>query len=158
VIVADSTSINLFKALAGGLALRPDRRVIVSERENFPTDLYMAQGLNALLGSRHELRLAEADAIAEAIAGDTAVVLLTHVNYRTGRMHDLAGLTRCAHERGALVIWDLAHSTGAVPVDLNGAGADFAIGCGYKYLNGGGSSRVDLQACKLGTGRRFTTS
>ena len=137
VIVADSTSINLFKALAGGLALRPDRRVIVSERENFPTDLYMAQGLNALLGSRHELRLAEADAIAEAIAGDTAVVLLTHVNYRTGRMHDLAGLTRCAHERGALVIWDLAHSTGAVPVDLNGAGADFAIGCGYKYLNGG---------------------
>ena len=137
VIVADSTSINLFKALAGGLALRPDRRVIVSERENFPTDLYMAQGLIALLGGTHELRLAEADAIVQAIAADTAVVMLTHVNYRTGRMHDLAALTRCAHERGALVIWDLAHSTGAVPVDLNGAGADFAIGCGYKYLNGG---------------------
>ena len=137
VVVADSTSINLFKALAGGLALRPGRRVIVSEHENFPTDLYIAQGLTALLDGRHELRLAEAYAIAQAIADDTAVVLLTHVNYRTGRMHDLAALTQCAHERGALVIWDLAHSTGAVPVDLNGAGADFAIGCGYKYLNGG---------------------
>jgi kynureninase len=137
VIVADSTSINLFKALAGGLALRPDRRVIVTERDNFPTDLYMAQGLIALLGGTHELRLAEADAIVQAIAADTAVVMLTHVNYRTGRMHDLAALTRCAHERGALVIWDLAHSTGAVPVDLNGAEADFAVGCGYKYLNGG---------------------
>jgi kynureninase len=137
VIVADSTSINLFKALAGGLALRPDRRVIVTERDNFPTDLYMAQGLIALLGGTHELRLVEADAIAQAIAADTAVVMLTHVNYRTGRMHDLAALTRCAHEHGALVIWDLAHSTGAVPVDLNGAEADFAVGCGYKYLNGG---------------------
>ncbi len=137
VIVTDSTSINLFKVLAGALALRPGRRAIVSERENFPTDLYMAQGLIALLGGRHTLRLVEADEIADAIGADTAVVMLTHVNYRSGRLHDMAAITRLGHAHDVLVIWDLAHSAGAVPVDLNGAQADFAVGCGYKYLNGG---------------------
>ncbi|GIV83242.1 MAG: kynureninase [Candidatus Roseilinea sp.] len=137
VVAGDSTSINLFKALAAALTLRPDRRVIVSERDNFPTDLYMAQGLIALLGGGYALRLAAADEIADAIGADTAVVMLTHVNYRTGRMHDMAEVTQRAQACGALTIWDLAHSAGAVPVDLNGAQADFAVGCGYKYLNGG---------------------
>lgn len=137
VIVTDSTSINLFKVLASALALRPDRRVILSEQENFPTDLYMAEGLSRLLGRGHELSLTDVEGLEAAIDERTAVVMLTHVNYRTGRMHDLAGITARAHAMGALVIWDLAHSTGAVPVDLDGAGADFAIGCGYKYLNGG---------------------
>ncbi|MCS6846221.1 MAG: kynureninase [Anaerolineae bacterium] len=137
VVVADSTSINLFKVLAGALALRPDRRCIVSERDNFPTDLYIAQGLIELFGNSHTLRLVEADEVCDAIGEDTAVVMLTHVNYRTGRMHDMVSITRHAHACGALAIWDLAHSVGAVPVDLNEAQADFAIGCGYKYLNGG---------------------
>jgi kynureninase len=137
VIVADSTSVNLFKVLAGALKLNAGRHVIVSERENFPTDLYMAQGLIALLGGKHELRLVEADDTSKAINDETAVVMLTHVNYRTGRMHDMAAITQQAHAHDALAIWDLAHSAGAVPVDLNAAQADFAIGCGYKYLNGG---------------------
>jgi len=137
VIVADSTSINLFKVLAAALNLNPDRRVILSEPDNFPTDLYMAQGLIDLLGKRHELRLRRADELMSAIRDDTAVVMLTHVNYRTGYKHDMAAITTYAHQRGALVIWDLAHSAGALPVDLLAADADFAIGCGYKYLNGG---------------------
>jgi len=137
VIVTDSTSINLFKALCAALAMRPDRRVIVTERGNFPTDLYIVEGLIALLGGRHQLRLIDRAAIAEAIDDDVAVLMLTHVCYRTGYMHDMAALTAQAHAKGALTIWDLAHSAGAVPVDLNGAQADFAVGCGYKYLNGG---------------------
>lgn len=137
VIVTDSTSINLFKVLAGALALRPGRRVVLSERDNFPTDLYIAQGLIELLRGGHALRLVAAEEICDAIGEDTAVVMLTHVNYRTGSMHDMVRITQQAHARGALTIWDLAHSAGAVPVDLNKAQADFAIGCGYKYLNGG---------------------
>jgi kynureninase len=137
VVVADSTSINLFKVLAAALKLNPSRRVILSEPDNFPTDLYMAQGLIDLLGNKHELRLKPADEIFDSIDADTAVVMLTQVNYRTGRMHEMKAITARAREQGALMIWDLAHSAGAVPVDLNGAGADFAIGCGYKYLNGG---------------------
>lgn len=137
VVVADSTSINLFKVLAAALNLNPGRRVILSERDNFPTDLYMAQGLTTLLGGRYELRLVDGDEIAGAIGEDTAVVMLTHVNYKSGAMHDMAAITSAAHARGALMLWDLAHSAGAVPVDLNGCGADFAVGCGYKYLNGG---------------------
>jgi kynureninase len=137
VVVADSTSVNLFKALSAALNLNPDRRVILSEPDNFPTDLYMAQGLINLLGGQHELRLRSADEIINAIDDDTAVVMLTHVNYRTGYMHDMAYITAYAHEHGALVIWDLAHSAGALPVNLTAAKADFAIGCGYKYLNGG---------------------
>ncbi|HUD51079.1 kynureninase [Parvibaculum sp.] len=136
-IVADSTSVNLFKMLAAALKLRPGRRVILSEPANFPTDLYMAEGLIALLGGDHELVLAEPDEIESAIDEDVAVVMLTHVNYRTGRMYDMAKVTERAHRAGALTVWDLAHSAGAVPLHLAAAGADFAVGCGYKYLNGG---------------------
>jgi kynureninase len=135
VIACDSTSVNLFKLIAAALAMRPGRKVILSEPGNFPTDLYMIAGLEAQgLATR---RLAERDALIEALDGDAALLLLTHVHYKTGAMHDMAALTRAAHEAGALVLWDLSHSTGAVPVDLNGAGADFAVGCGYKYLCGG---------------------
>jgi kynureninase len=145
VICADSTSVNLFKVLATALRLqdaRPqvslaERRVIVSERTNFPTDLYVAQGLLDLLGRGHTLELAGFDDVGAAIDERTAVVMLTHVNFRTGAMHDLAALTRRAHDAGALIIWDLAHSAGAVPLELDAAGVDFAVGCGYKYLNGG---------------------
>lgn len=137
VAVADSTSINLFKVLAAALRMRPGRTVVLSERDNFPTDLYTAEGVIGLLGGRHRLRLVDAAALMDAIDGETACVLLTHVNYRTGAMHDMAALTRAAQAGGALMIWDLAHSAGAMPVDLNAAGADFAVGCGYKYLNGG---------------------
>jgi len=137
--VADSTSINLFKVLWAALALQrqraPQRRVIVSERSNFPTDLYIAQSIAAAHGC--ELRLVDAEQIAGALDDAVALLMLTHVNYRTGQMHDMATLTAAAHAAGALTVWDLAHSAGAVPVDLNGAQADFAIGCGYKYLNGG---------------------
>jgi len=137
VVVADSTSVNLFKALSAALRLRPDRRVIVTERGNFPTDLYVAQGVIEQLGGRHALRMVERDAVAEAIGPDTAVVMLTHVDYRTGAVHDMAGVTAEAQGQGALMLWDLAHSAGAMPVDLDGCGADLAVGCGYKYLNGG---------------------
>ncbi len=138
-VVADSTSVNLFKVLSAALSMSqadaPGRRVIVSERSNFPTDLYIAQALAAERG--FELRLVEPDELPGTLGADTAVLMLTHVNYRTGRMHDMAALSRAAHEAGALVIWDLAHSAGAVPLALAQDGADFAIGCGYKYLNGG---------------------
>ena len=137
VIVADSTSVNLFKVLASALDLAQSRRVIVSEAENFPTDLYMMEGLIALLGGRHALRVVPAGGISAAVDAETAVLALTHVNYRSGAMHDMAALSRLAHERGALAIWDLSHSAGAMPLDVSRAGADFAVGCGYKYLNGG---------------------
>ena len=145
VICADSTSINLFKVLATALRLqssRPqvssrERRVILSEKANFPTDLYVVQGLIDVLGQRHELKLVEFDEVAGAIDDRTAVVMLTHVNFRTGAMHDMPALTSRAHGAGALMVWDLSHSAGAVPVALNAAAADFAVGCGYKYLNGG---------------------
>lgn len=138
-IVADSTSVNLYKALSAACALarqagRGAGR-IVSERSNFPTDLYIAESLAREQG--FTLDLIEPDDILGTLDDTVAVLLLTHVNYRTGRMHDMAGITAAAHRAGALTIWDLAHSAGAVPVDLNGADADFAIGCGYKYLNGG---------------------
>jgi len=135
VVVADSTSVNLYKLVAAALRLRPGRRVVLSEPGNFPTDLYVVQGLAE--AGRCELRLAEPDAIAEALDDAVAVVLLTHVHYKSGRMHDMARITAAVQAAGALVIWDLSHSVGAVPVDLDGCGADFAVGCGYKYLNGG---------------------
>jgi kynureninase len=136
-LVADSTSINVYKALSGALQINAGKRVILSEKQNFPTDVYMAEGLIAQLGHRHELRLAAPEDFPAAIDGDTAVVLLTHASYRTGRLHDMNAVTRAAHEKGALVIWDLCHSAGAVPVDLRAADYDFAVGCGYKFLNGG---------------------
>ena len=136
--VCDSTSVNIFKCLTAALQLMPERRAIVSERGNFPTDLYVAEGLAGLLGRDHELRLVdEPSGIGAALDDDVAALMLTHVDYRTGRMHDMGSLTEAAHAAGALAVWDLAHSAGAVPVDLAGTGADFAVGCGYKYLNGG---------------------
>ena len=152
VVVADSTSINLFKVLTVAMRLAhadgAARRVVISEADNFPTDLYIAESvLQQLSGARAEgaaLKLVPATtsvaregAIVSALTPSTAVLMLTHVNYRTGAMHDMKALTRAAHDAGALVIWDLAHSAGAVPVDLREADVDFAIGCGYKYLNGG---------------------
>jgi kynureninase len=137
VIVADSTSVNLFKLLAAALRLRPRRSVVVSERSNFPTDLYVAQGMRDLLGGRMSLRLVASQELEAALDEDAALLMLTHVDYRTGRMHDMARLTRAAHEAGALALWDLAHSAGTVPVDLDAAEVDLALGCGYKYLNGG---------------------
>ena len=136
-MVADSTSVNLFKLLAAALRLRPGRRVILSEKGNFPTDLYIAQGLAALLEQGHELRTVTAAEIPAALDGNVAVMMLTHVNYHTGAMHDMAALTAAAHASGALALWDLAHSAGAVPLALAEAGADLAVGCGYKFLNGG---------------------
>ena len=138
-VVADSTSVNLFKVLSAALAITradaPQRTRIVSERSNFPTDLYIAEGLARERGL--ELVLVEPEGIDAALDARTAVLMLTQVNYRTGRLHDMAALTRRAHDAGALVVWDLAHSAGALPVDLHAAHADFAVGCGYKYLNGG---------------------
>lgn len=135
VIACDSTSVNLFKLIAAALQMRPGRKVVLSEPGNFPTDLYMIAGLEAQgLATR---RLAERDTLTEALDGDVALLMLTHAHYKTGALHDIAGLTRAAHDAGALVLWDLSHSTGALPVDLNGASADFAVGCGYKYLCGG---------------------
>ncbi|AKM08094.1 kynureninase [Pelagerythrobacter marensis] len=135
VIACDSTSINLFKLIAAALAMRPGRKVVLSEPGNFPTDLYMIAGLEAQ--GLAERRLAPRDRIADALDGDVALLLLTHVHYKTGEVFDMAALTRAAHEAGALVLWDLSHSAGAIPVELDGCGADFAVGCGYKYLNGG---------------------
>lgn len=138
VVVTDSTSVNLFKVVAAALSLRPDRNVIVSERSNFPTDLYMVEGLARFAGRGHRLTLIDSpEELGSAIDDTVAVVLLTEVNYRTGHVHDMRAVTRLVHEAGGLVVWDLAHSAGAIPVDLSGADADFAIGCGYKYLNGG---------------------
>ena len=135
VIACDSTSVNLFKLIAAALQMRPGRKVVLSEPGNFPTDLYMIAGLEAQ--GLAERRLAERERLVEALDGDVALLMLTHVHYKTGAMHDMAALTRAAHDAGALVLWDLSHSTGALPVDLNGAGVDFAVGCGYKYLCGG---------------------
>ena len=127
-MVGDSTSVNLFKALAAAVRLRPGRKIVLSEPVNFPTDLYIAEGLAALLAEGHELRLVEPDQIEAAITDEVAVVMLTHVNYRTGRMHDMGAITAKAHDAGALMLWDLAHSAGAVPVDLNADGVDLAVG------------------------------
>ncbi|OOG36863.1 kynureninase [Polaromonas sp. A23] len=139
VVATDSTSVNLYKVLSAALNMAaedaPSRKTIVSERSNFPTDLYIAESLCRERGYR--LQLVEPDQITAALTQDTAVLMLTHVNYRTGAMHDMAALTQAAHAAGVLAVWDLAHSAGAVPVDLQGANADFAVGCGYKYLNGG---------------------
>ncbi|WP_298191779.1 kynureninase [Novosphingobium sp.] len=137
VIVADSTSINLFKAMTAALSLRPERSVILSETGNFPTDLYMMQGIAAFSGGRVRAEAVPGDRVLERLGDDVAVLLLTQVHYKTGAVRDMAEVTRRAHEAGALVVWDLSHSAGAIPVDLNGAGADFAVGCGYKFLNGG---------------------
>lgn len=135
VVACDTVSANLFKLIAAGLERRPGRKVILSEPGNFPTDIYMIQGLERQgLATQ---RLAPRETILEALGEDVAVLMLTHSHYKTGELFDMAQLTKAAHEAGALVLWDLSHSTGALPVDLNAVGADFATGCGYKYLCGG---------------------
>jgi kynureninase len=137
VIVADSTSVNLFKLLAAALGLAPGRRVILSEADNFPTDLHIAQGLIGLLGHAVALRTVEVGGLSDALDADVAVLMLTHVSYRTGAMHDMAALTAAARRAGALALWDLSHSAGAMPLALDEAGVDLAVGGGYKFLNGG---------------------
>ncbi|HEX4977177.1 MAG TPA: aminotransferase class V-fold PLP-dependent enzyme, partial [Nocardioides sp.] len=133
--VGDSTSVLLFKTMTAAMRMRPGRRVLVLEPTTFPTDGYVAAGLAELLDL--ELRWCDPDDPAAALDEDVALLALTHVDFRSGRMYDMGALTEAGHAVGALVQWDLCHSTGAVPVDLDGVGADFAVGCGYKYLNGG---------------------
>ncbi len=137
VVMGDTLSIKVYQALAAALELTDDRNVVLSDTGNFPTDLYMADGLLRSLDRGYVLKTVEPDAIVDAITEEVAVLMLTQVDYRTGRMHDIAALTEQAHSVGALVVWDLAHSAGALPIDLAGCNADFAVGCTYKYLNGG---------------------
>ncbi|NUB43152.1 kynureninase [Fertoebacter nigrum] len=137
VVLGDTLSIKVWQALAAALALRPDRRVILSDTGNFPSDLYMAEGLCGMLGDGYVLKTVAPEDVLGVIDGSVAVMLITEVDYRTGRRHDMAALTAAAHAAGALAIWDLAHSAGALPVELARDGADFAVGCTYKYLNSG---------------------
>ncbi len=137
IAMGDTLSIKVFQALAAGLAMRPDRRVILSDNGNFPSDLYMAEGLIQLLGDRYELRVVAPEEVEAAMTEDVAVAMITQVDYRTGRMHDMEGITRAAHAAGAVMLWDLAHSAGAVPVDLGACNCEFALGCTSKDLNGG---------------------
>ncbi|TMC40839.1 MAG: kynureninase [Chloroflexi bacterium] len=137
VIVADSTSVNVFKLLAGALRIQPGRHFILTEASNFPTDVYIAQGLIDLLGGNHALRVVERTEIERSLDGSVAVLMLTHVDYATGAIHDMRRITAAAQKFGALMLWDLSHSAGAVPVNLNASQVDLAVGCGYKYLNGG---------------------
>lgn len=137
VIVGDSTSINVFKSLTACLQLNSDSNVLLTETGNFPTDAYMAEGLAAIAPDRIRARMVEPDSVITSLDNTTAALLLTHTHYKTGRVRDMKAITAAAHAKGVPVIWDLSHSCGAMPVDLNGCEADFAVGCGYKYLNGG---------------------
>ncbi|MCB1366447.1 MAG: kynureninase [Rhodobacteraceae bacterium] len=137
VVMGDTLSIKVYQALASALELNPGRKVVLSDNGNFPSDLYIADGLLKSLDAGYELRVVNPEDVAENITDDLAVLMLTEVDYRTGRKHDMAALTKAAHAKGVITIWDLAHSAGAVPVDLAGCKADFAVGCSYKYLNGG---------------------
>jgi kynureninase len=136
-VVADTVSVNLFKALTSALALRRNRKIILSDIGNFPSDLYVAHGLEQFLQQGYQIKTVAPEEVTSAITDDVAVVMLTEVDYRTSRRHDMKAITARAHDKGCLTIWDLSHSVGAVPVDLLSAQADFAIGCTYKYLNGG---------------------
>ena len=135
VVVADSTSVNLFKLAAGALSLQPGRRTLIIESGNFPTDVYVLEGLCATAGAT--LKVLPPEDVVAAVDDDTAAVVLTHVNYKTARRWDMAGVTQAVQAKGALMLWDLCHTAGAVACDLNGVGADLAVGCSYKYLNGG---------------------
>lgn len=137
VVMGDTLSIKVYQAVAAALECNPDRKVVVSDTGNFPTDLYMVEGLLRSLGRDLELRLVEPEAVKSALDDSVAVLLLTEVDYRTGRIHDMFSLTRDAHSFGIKTVWDLAHSAGAIPVDVSSCNADFAVGCTYKYLNGG---------------------
>jgi kynureninase len=148
VVCVDSTSVNLFKNLSTALQLRPDRKVIATPEGNFPTDIYIAEGLTKQLGGDYSVRLIDHEDPIAGIDDDVAVVLLTQTDYRTGYKLDMATITQAIHDKGAFVVWDLAHSAGAFPVDLNAAKADFAVGCGYKYLNGGPGAPAFLYVAK----------
>jgi kynureninase len=148
VVVADSTSVNLFKLLAGALRVQPGRHFILTESSNFPTDLYIAQGLIDLLGGNHALRVVERSEIERSLDGSVAILMLTHVDYATGEIHDMQRITAAAQQVGALMLWDLSHSAGAVPLNLHAAQVDLAIGCGYKYLNGGPGAPAYLFVAK----------
>jgi len=137
VTAGDSTSVNLFKVLTAALSVSGTRRVVLSDSGNFPNDLYVAQEALRALGTGYELKIVAPEEVERAIDETVAVTMLTEVDYRTGRVHDMKALTARTHEAGAIAVWDLCHSAGALPIDLDGAGADFAVGCGYKYLNGG---------------------
>ncbi|MCF7700832.1 kynureninase [Loktanella sp. M215] len=137
VVAGDTLSIKVYQALAAALQMNPDRRVVLTDSGNFPTDVYMAQGLLDLIGQGHQLRIVAPEDVAQAMTDDIAAVMLTQVDYRTGRRHDMASLTQAAHDAGAVMIWDLAHSAGAFEINLAGSGCAFAVGCTYKYLNGG---------------------
>ncbi len=137
VVVGDTLSIKVYQAVASALELCPNRKVVLSDNGNFPSDLYMADGLLRSLGPDYELRVVAPEDVAANITEDVAVLMLTEVDYRSGRMHDMKALTEQAHSNGTVTVWDLAHSAGAIPVDLSGCNADFAVGCTYKYLNGG---------------------
>jgi kynureninase len=134
-LIADSTSVCLFKLLAAAVRARPGRRTMLTQQQNFPTNLYVAQGLSEMLGL--ELRAVTSDEVMGAIDEGTAVVALTHVDYRSAAFYDMRAINDAAHAAGAMTVWDLSHSAGAIRVDLNGTGCDLAVGCGYKYLNGG---------------------
>jgi len=149
VICCDSTSVNLFKLLCTALGMQQNRRVVVSQKDNFPADLYMAQGLSQISqGNYCELEVFEDTDLEARLDATVAVLMLTHVNFRTGKLHDMRRLTELAHEKGILVIWDLAHSTGALPLMLDEWGVDFAVGCGYKYLNGGPGAPAFIYAAE----------
>ncbi len=137
VVVGDTLSIKVYQAVASALELNPTRKVVLSDNGNFPSDLYMADGLLRSLGPDYELRVVDPEDVSAHITEEVAVLMLTEVDYRTGRMHDMRALTKLAHANGVVTVWDLAHSAGAIPVDLAGCNADFAVGCTYKYLNGG---------------------
>ena len=137
VATGDTLSIKVYQALAAALKLRPGRRAVLSDSGNFPSDLYMAEGLIRTIGKDYELRTPAPEDLPDRITDEVAAVMLTQVDYRTGRMHDMDAVTRAAHAAGAVMIWDLAHSAGALPIDLAGNRAEFAVGCTYKYLNGG---------------------
>jgi len=149
VICCDSTSVNLFKLLCSALGIQKGRRIVLSQADNFPTDLYMVQGLNQLMGDEGcLLEVVEEGQITSRLNESVAVLLLTHVNYRSGRLHDIQRITELAHQQGVLVIWDLSHSTGVLPLELDEWGVDFAVGCGYKYLNGGPGAPAFLYVAK----------
>ncbi|RBW63327.1 kynureninase [Ruegeria sp. A3M17] len=136
-VVGDTLSIKVFQAVSAGLALVPDRRVILSDNGNFPTDLYMVEGLMKLKDDGYELRIPDPEMVLDSITEEVAVIMVTEVDYRTGRKHDMKAIIEKAHKCGAVVVWDLAHSAGAIPVDVGGLDTDFAVGCTYKYFNGG---------------------
>ncbi len=153
VVLTDSAGINLYKALAAALHIQPERRVVVMEGSNFPTDNYMVQGLLSQLGDGYSIRFAEADEIMAAIDEDVAAICITHVHYKSGHIHDMAAITARAHAVGAAAVWDLCHSAGAMPIDLNACNVDFAVACTYKYINAGPGAPALLFAAERHHGK-----